>query len=106
MVGRAIDTLFIKGRLGCMKLAIKPHMFSIEKSIKSIAYPLGICKRKKTNVTLFQAHFGQKPNTPLSNISIIPNSTILTIEQILNHYLDADTVPVEDFWDNNSWVSP
>ena len=55
-----------------------------------------------TNVTLFQAHFGKKSNTPLSNISTKPN---LSYENILQHYLDADTIPVEDYLDDNRWVT-
>ena len=62
-------------------------------------------QQKTTNVTPFQAHFGRKPNTPLSNIRTIPKSSNLSYESILHHYLDADTVPVEDYLDNNEWVS-
>ena len=68
-------------------------------------YQLRICKQKTTNVTPFQAHFGCKPNTPLSNIGAKPKSSNLSYENILNHYLDADTVPVEDYLDDNGWVT-
>ena len=44
----------------------------------------------------FRTRFGRKSNIPLSNISTEPNSTNLTNKQILNHFLDANTVPVED----------
>ena len=71
----------------------------------SIVYQLRICKQKTTNVTPFQAHFGRKPNTPLSNISTIPKSSNLSYENILHHYLDPDTVPVEDYLDDNGWVT-
>ena len=64
-----------------------------------------ICKQKTTNVTSFQAHVGRKPNTPLSNISTIPKSSNLSYENILHHYLDADTVPMEDYLDENGWVT-
>ena len=60
---------------------------------------------KNTNVTPFQAHFGRKSNTPLSNICTIPKSSNLSYESILHHYLDADTVPLEDYLDDNEWVS-
>ena len=68
-------------------------------------YQLRIRKPKTTNVTPFHAHFGRKPNTPLSIISTIPKSSNLSYESILNHYLDADTVPVEDYLDDNGWVT-
>ena len=92
-------------RLGCMKLDSRKTTFTIKEAIKSIVYQLRICKQKTTNVTPFQAHFGRKPNTPLSNISTSPKSTNLSYENILHHYLDDDTVPVEDYLDDNGWVS-
>ena len=103
LVERLIQT--IKRRLGCMKLDSRNTAFTIKEAIKSIVYQLRICKQKTTNVTPFQAHFGRKPNTPLSNISTSPKSTNLSYENILHHYLDADTVPVEDYPDDNGWVS-
>ena len=61
--------------------------------------------KKTTNLTPFQAHFGRKPNTPLCNISTIPKSSNLSFENILHHYLDTDTVPLEDYLDDNGWVT-
>ena len=37
--------------------------------------------------------------------SIIPKSSNVSYENILDHYLDADTVPVEDYLDDNGWVT-
>ena len=91
----------IKRRLSCIKLDSRNNKFKIEEALKSIVYQLQISKQKTTNVTPFQAHFGRKPNTPLSNISTIPKSSDLSYENILHHYLDADTVPVEDYLDEN-----
>ena len=88
-----------------MKLDNRNKTFTIKEAIKSITYQLRICKQKTTNVTPFQAHFGRKPNTPLSNISTIPKSSNLSYEKILHHNLDADTVPVEDYLDENGWVT-
>ena len=95
----------IKRLLSCMQLDNRNKTFTIKEAIKSIIYQLRICKQKTTNVTPFQAHFGRKPNTPLSNISTIPKSSNLSYENILHHYLDADTVPVEDYLDENGWVT-
>ena len=92
-----------KRRLGCMKLDTRNNTFTIKEAIRSIVYQLRICKQKTTNVTPFQAHFGRKPNTPLSNLSTTPKSSNLSYENILHHYLDADTVPVEDYLDENGW---
>ena len=103
LVERLIQT--IKRRLGCMKLDTRNNTFTIKEASRSIVYQLRICKQKTTNVTPFQAHFGRKPNTPLSNISTTPKSSNLSYENILHHYLDADTVPVEDYLDENGWVT-
>ena len=62
-------------------------------------------QKKTTNVTPFQAHFGRKANTPLSNISTIRKLSNLSYENILRHYLDADTVPVEDYLNKHGWVT-
>ena len=67
----------IKRRLSCMKLDNRNHSFTTKEAKKSIVYHLRICKQKTTNVTPFQAHFGRKPNTPLSNISTVPKSSNL-----------------------------
>ena len=88
-----------------MSLDNRNNTFTIKEAIKSIAYQLCICKQKTTNVTPLQAHFGRKPNTPLSIISTIPKSSNLSYENILHHYLDAETVPVEDFLDDNGWLT-
>ena len=88
-----------------MKLDSRNNTFTIKEAIKSIVYQLRICKQKTTDVTPFQAHFGRKPNIPLSNISTVPKSSNLSYENILHHYLDADTVPVEDYRDDNGWVT-
>ena len=103
LVERLIQT--IKRHLGCMKLDSRNNTFTIKEAIKSIVYQLRICKQKTTNVTAFQAHYGRKPNTPLSNISTIPNLSNLSYENILHHYLDADTDPVEDYLDEKGWVT-
>ena len=99
LVERLIQT--IKRRLSCMKLDSRNNTFTIKEAVKSIVYQLRICKQKTTKVTPFQAHFGGKPNTPLSNISTRPKSSNLSYENILHHYLDADNVLLEDYLDKN-----
>ena len=84
-----------------MKLDSRNNTFTIKEAMKSIVYQFRICKQKTTKVPPFQAHFGRKPNTPLSNISTIPKPSTLSYENILHHYLDADTFPVEGYLDEN-----
>ena len=88
-----------------MELANRNNTFTIKEAIKSIVYQLRICKQKTTNLTPFKAHFGRKPNTSLSNIITITKSSNLSYKNVLYHYLDADTVPVEDYLDDNGWVT-
>ena len=103
LVERLIQT--IKRRLSCMKSNKRNKTFTFKEAMKSIVYQLRICKQNTINVTPFQELFGRKPNTPLTNISLIPKSLHLSYEKILHNYLDADTVPVEDYLDDNGWVT-
>ena len=98
LVERLIQT--IKRRLSFMKLDNRNNTFTIKEAIKSIVYQLRICKQKTTNVTLFQAHFEEQQTRHLATYVKSQN---LSYENILNHYFDADTVPVEDYLDDNGW---
>ena len=76
-----------------MKLANRSNRFTINDA-------------KKSSVsTKFQAHFGREPKTTFSNISTTPKSSNLSYENILYHYLDADTVPAEDYLVDNGRVT-
>ena len=61
-------------------------------SINSIIYQLRICRQKNIGISPFEAHFGRKANTPLSNITTNPDSKSLIYKNILNKYLDLETV--------------
>ena len=88
-----------------MKTEIKDS-FSTSKAIKQIISDLRITRQKTTQITPFEAHFGRLVNTSLRNISTCPSSLNLTYENIINHYLDADTVPVDKYLDDAGWVNP
>ena len=64
-----------------------------------------ICEQKTTNISPFEAHFGSKPNTPLSVISTIPKLSNLTYESIVNYYLDEDTVMPEEILPDDKWLN-
>ena len=70
-------------------------------AIKQIISDLRLTKQKTTKITPFEAHFGRPVNTPLKNIITVPSSLYLTYEKFFNHYLDADTVPADDFHDES-----
>ena len=103
LVERMIQT--IKRRLSCMKAENK-DTFATSKAIKQIISDLRITRQKTTKITPFEAHFGRPANTPLRNISTSPSSLNLTYEKIINHYLDADTVPVDNYLDDAGWTNP
>ena len=103
LVERMIQT--IKRRLSCIKAENK-DTFATSKAIKQIISDLRITKQKTTKITPFEAHFGRPANTPLRNISTSPSSLNLTYEKIINHYLDADTGPVDDYLDDAGWTKP
>ena len=102
LVERMIQT--IKRRLSCMKAENKDTI-STSKAIKQIVSDLRLSKQKTTKITPFETHFGRPANTPLRNISTLPSSLNLTYEKIINHYLDADTVPADDFLDKAGWIN-
>ena len=80
--------------------------FSTTQVFKELVSALRLKKQKTTKITPFEAHFGSPANTPLRNISTTLSSLNLTYEKIINHYIDADTVPADDFLDKAGWVSP
>ena len=75
LVERLIQT--IRNRLVCIKTAAR-NRFYLKASINSIIYQLRICRQKTINISPFEAHFGRKANTPLSNISTEPDPGTLT----------------------------
>ena len=80
--------------------AEQKETFSTSNAIKLIISDLRLKKQKTTKITPFEAHFGRLANTRLKNISTVPSSLNLTYEKIINHYLDADTVPADAFLDD------
>ena len=79
----------------------------MKESINSIIYQLRICREKTINISPFEAHFGRKANTPLSNISTEPDLSTLTYNSILKDNLDMETVRwyellSEDQWDTEA----
>ena len=84
MVERLIRTL--KSRLSVMKIdkRNKPYKLASDVLIKT----LRITPNATTKITPFEAHFGRKLNTPLSNIATSPKSSNLSWENIKLACLD------------------
>ena len=104
LVERLIQT--IKSRLACIREETSAsNAFHIKYAKKIILQQLRICKQRTTNISPFEAHFGRKPNIPLSVISTKPNSSNISCENILSHYLDEDTVTPEDILLEKKWIN-
>ena len=58
---------------------------------------------KTINISPFEAHFGRKANTPLSNISTELDPSSLTYKRILNKYLDLETVRWDELISEDNW---
>ena len=101
LVERIIQT--IKRQLSCMKLQLNKK-FKLENSLKAIIQRLRISKQKTINTTPFEAHFGRKCNTPISNITTKSNSKNLNYNAILNYYLDEDTIPGRSYLSEEQWA--
>ena len=100
LVERLIQT--IKNRLACIKTAAR-NQFNVKASINSTIYQLRICRQKTINISPFEANFGRKANTPLSNITTKPDPKSLTYKNILNKYLDLETVRWEELIADENW---
>ena len=104
LVERLIQT--IKNRLACIKEEkLSTHAFHVKHALKIIIHQLRICKQRTTKTSPFEAHFGRKPNTPLSVIATKPNLLNLSYKSIINHYLDEDTVMPEDNLPDDKWIN-
>ena len=104
LVERLIQTS--KNRLACIKEEKSSiNAFHIKHALKIIIHQLRICKKRTTKILPFEAHFGRKPNTLLSVISTEPKLSNLTYENIVNHYLDEDTVMPEQTLPDDKWVN-
>ena len=78
--------------------------FHLENSLKAIIQRLRISKQKTLNITPFEAHFGRKCNTPISNITTKPNNKNLNYNAIINYYLDEDTIPGRSYLTEEQWA--
>ena len=104
LVERLIQT--IKNRLACIKEErSSTRAFHVKHALKIIIHQLRICKQRTTKTSPFEAHFGRKPNTSLNVIATKPNLLKLTYKNIINHYLDEDTVMPEEILSDDEWVN-
>ena len=104
LVERPFQT--IKNRFACIKEEKLPTRdIHVKLALKIIIHQLRLCKQRTTNTSPFEAQFGRKPNTPLSVIATKTNLLNPTYNNIINHYLDEDTVMPEEILPDDKWVN-
>ena len=72
MVERLIKTL--KSRLSVMKIDNRNKPYKLASDVAVLIKTLRVTPNATTKITPFEAHFGRKPNTPLSNMVTSPKS--------------------------------
>ena len=101
LVERLIQT--VKRRLGCIKLDPRQHPFNIKQSLKQIAQELRICRKKATNISPFEAHFGRPANTPITNLTTKPDSRHLKWPNVQHDYLDDNIMGADELISDERW---
>ena len=81
------------------------NAFHIKHALKTIFHQLQICKQKTTKISPFEAHFGGKPNTPMSVIATKPKLSNLSYKIIVIHKLDEDTVTSDAVLPDDKWLN-
>ena len=107
MVERLIRTL--KSRLAIMKIDKNNKPYKLASDVAELIKTLRITPNATTKINPFEAHFGRRPNTPLTNISTSPKLSNLSWENTKLSCLDEKVLTkpalsAEAMWDreNNS----
>ena len=81
LVEKTIQT--IKNRLAIInEEKSATNSFNIKHELTIFVHQLKICQQKTTKISSFEAHFGRKPNTPLSVIRTLYNC-LTSLKRIL-----------------------
>ena len=101
MVERLIQTL--KRRLAVIDIDPMWSSETLSARIASIIENIRLIPNKTTKVTPFEAHFGRKPNTELSNMITKPSIKNLSYKKLIDKCLDKkllrhDALTQEELW--------
>ena len=100
LVKRLIQT--VKRRLGCIKLDPNQRPFNFKNALRDISFELRICRKKYSKLSPFEAYYGRKPNTTLSNITTKPNKNNLSWSNTFK-YLDDNIIGDEELIPEERW---
>ena len=101
MVERLIQTL--KRRLAVIDIDPMWSSETLSARIASIIENIRLIPNKTTKITPFEAHFGRKPNTELSNMLTKPSIKNLSYKKLIDKCLDKkllrhDALTQEELW--------
>ena len=101
LIERLIQT--VKRRLGCINLDPNQRPFNIKQSLRQIAHELRIFRKKATNISPFEAHFGRPVNTT-TNLTSCADSRNLKWPNIHSDYLDDNIIGDDELLSDERWV--
>ena len=97
---RLIQT--VKRRLGCIKFDPNQRPFHIKNALRDVSFELRICRKKYSKLSPFEAYYGRKPNTTLSNITTKPSKNNLSWTNTFK-YLDDNIIGDEELISEERW---
>ena len=103
MVERLIQT--IKRRLAVFDVDPNWSSVTLANRVANIIESIRLIPNSTTKITRFEAHFGRKPNTEISNITTKPSiHKNLTNKCLEKRILSQNTLTMEEIWrrDGNS----
>ena len=107
MVENLIQT--IKTRLAVLDVDPNWSSVTLANRVANIIENIRLIPNSTTKITPFEAHFGRKPNTEISNITTKPSKHNLTYKNLNNNCLDKkilsqNALTMEEIWrrDGNS----
>ena len=92
----------VKRRLGCFKLDPKQQPFNIKNPLRNISFELRSCRKKYSKLSPFEAYYGRKPNTFLTNITTKCHKNNLSWSNTFK-YLDDNIIGDEELISEESW---
>ena len=94
LVERLVQT--VKRPLGCIKLDPSQKPFNIKIALQNISFELRTRRKKPSKLSPFEARYGRKANTALTNITSKPNIKNPSWSNTLIYYLDDNIIGEED----------
>ena len=101
LVERLLQT--VKRRLGCIKLDPNQKPFNIRNALQNISFEPRTCRKKNSKLSPFEALYGRKANTALSNITSKPNIKNLNWSNTLKYYLDDNIIGEDELISQDKW---